>query len=147
MVAMKAKEFLNQLQHDEIVAAVREAEQKTSGEIRVFISRKPMTDPVVAARAEFVRLGMARTRERNGVLILVAPRTRQFAVIGDAGIHAHCGEDFWQQIAAEMSVHFRNSKFTAGIVHGIRKAGELLSQHFPRSPDDRNELSDAVERD
>jgi len=78
--ATDAAEFLNQLAHEDIVAAIRTAEQKTSGEIRVFISRKKIADPVAAAQAQFERLGMTRTRNRNGVLIYVAPAARKFAI-------------------------------------------------------------------
>ncbi len=144
---MKASEFLSQLRHDDIIAAIREAEQKTSGEIRVFISRKPVEDPVKVAQAHFLKLGMHKTRHRNGVLIFVAPRTHKFAVIGDAGVHTRCGDVFWRELADEMAGQFRKSDFTIGIVHGIRKAGELLAQHFPASPGDRNELSDDVAHD
>ncbi len=144
---MKAREFVNQLRHHEIVKAIREAEERTSGEIRVFISRQSIKDPVSAAQAHFLQLGMQKTRDHNGVLIFVAPRAHQFAVIGDAGVHARCGEDFWKQLAHEMSGHFRKSEFTTGIVHGVRKAGELLAQHFPKRPGDSNQLSDEVETD
>jgi uncharacterized membrane protein len=144
---MKPKDFLKQLQHDEIVAAIRDAEKKTSGEIRVFISHKKVAGPVETAQREFERLGMTKTRERNGVLIFVAPRSRSFAVIGDEAVHRKCGDTFWQELAAEMTGHFKRSDFTQGIVHGVRKAGELLAQHFPCGPDDRNELPDAVEHD
>lgn len=144
---MKPRDFLNQLEHDDIVAAIREAEQKTSGELRVFVSHKKTDDPVAAAQRAFVKLGMTKTREHNGVLIFVAPRAHQFAVIGDTAVHQRCGDDFWQQLAAEMSGHFRKSEFHAGLRHAIRKAGELLAQHFPPRSDDRNELSDDVAHD
>ena len=144
---MKAKDFLNQLQHDDIVAAIRDAEKKTSGEIRVFISHKKVEEPVAAAQSQFERLGMVKTRERNGVLIFIAPQSRAFAVIGDEAVHRKCGEVFWRELAAEMTGHFKRGEFTQGIVHAVHKAAELLAQHFPHSPDDRNELPDAVEHD
>lgn len=144
---MRAKDFLKQLRHDDIVAAIREAELRTSGEIRVFVSRKPIEDAVASAQAEFLRLGMNKTREHNGVLLFVAPRTHKFAVIGDAGVHAKCGDGFWQELAKAMTDHFRKSEFTPGIILGVRKAGELLAEHFPRRRDDRNELSDQVAHD
>ena len=129
---MHPKKFKNQLPHDTLVAAIREAEKKTSGQIRVLISHKSVADPVAAAQREFVRLGMAKSPERNGVLIFVTPCTRKFAVIGDAGIHAKCGNVFWQELAQAMIGYFRKSEFTEGIVHGVGKAGELLAKHFPR---------------
>src|SRR5579872_7184347 len=144
---MKARDFLSQLQHNDIVAAIGKAEKKTSGEIRVFISRKEPVDAVAAAQAQFTELGMQKTEEKNGVLIFVAPRVRKFAVIGDAGVHARCGKEFWEQVAAEMTGHFKKGEFTQGIQHGVHKAGELLAQHFPRKSDGPNQLPDEVEHD
>lgn len=144
---MKARDFLSRLHHDEVVSAIQEAEKKTSGEIRVFITRKPVEEPVEIAKRHFVDNGMEKTRERNGVLIFVAPRTQKFAVVGDTAIHVRCGEEFWRELTAEMGGHFRQSEFTQGLVHGVKKAGELLAKHFPRKPDDKNELPDTVIRD
>ena len=144
---MNAKEFLKQLRHDDIVAAIREAEQKTSGEIRVFISHKKIENPIGTAQAAFVNLGMTKTRERNGVLIFVAPRTRRFAVIGDEGVHQRCGDEFWQTLATEMSGHFKESQFNEGVIYAVRTAGALLAEHFPHRPDDANELPDSVAHD
>jgi uncharacterized membrane protein len=144
---MKAKQFIQQLREPEIVAAIQAAELKTSGELRVFISHKNIADPVVAAQKEFTRLGMTKTRDRNAVLIYLAPGTCKFAVIGDQGVHDRCGDGFWQELARAMTTHFRAGEFTPGIVHGITRAGELLAEHFPRRPDDRNELSNRVEHD
>jgi uncharacterized membrane protein len=129
---MHPKKLIKQLPHDTIVGAIREAEQKTSGEIRVLISHKSVEDPVAEAQKEFIRLGMANSPEKNGVLIFVAPRTHKFAVIGDAGVHAKCGDVFWRELAKAMTDYFRKSEFTEGIIHGVRKAGELLAEHFPR---------------
>jgi uncharacterized membrane protein len=144
---MKAKEFLNRLQHDKIVAAIQKAERTTSGEIRVFVTRREPEDPIAAAQHQFTHLEMEKTKERNGVLIFVAPRVRKFAVIGDAGVHAKCGDSFWKEVADEMTGHFKQEGFTEGIVHGITKAGELLARHFPRRPGDKNQLPDEIGED
>lgn len=129
---MHPKKLIKQLPHDAMVVAIRETEQKTSGQIRVLISHKSVDDPVAAAQKEFERLGMTKSPERNGVLIFVAPRSHKFAVIGDTGVHAKCGDEFWQKLAEAMTSYFRKSEFTEGIVHGVRKAGELLAEHFPK---------------
>ncbi|MGA2749823.1 MAG: TPM domain-containing protein [Verrucomicrobiota bacterium] len=144
---MKAREFLNQLQHDAIVKAIGEAEKHTGGEIRVFISRKEPADPVAAAQKTFEHLGMNKTKEQNGVLIFVAPRVRQFAIIGDTAVHARCGDEFWKEVAQEISIHFRKGDFTDGILHGVRRAGKLLAEHFPRHPGDKNRLPDDIAHD
>jgi len=144
---MKATDFLSQLQHDAIVKAIGEAESKMCGEIRVFISRKEPEDPVAAAGRAFHHLGMQKTPERNGVLIFVAPRVRKFAVIGDVAVHSRCGDPFWKEVADEMSGHFRKGEFTEGILHGVRRAGKLLAEHFPRHPGDKNTQPDDIAHD
>ncbi len=144
---MKPRKFIEHLRHEEIVAAIRDAEKKTSGEVRVFISHKETEDPVAAAQGHFLRMGMQNTRERNGVLIFVAPRSRRFAIVGDEGIHRRCGDPFWNELASEISGHFKEGHFSRGLLHAISKAGALLARHFPHPPDDKNELSDEVETD
>jgi uncharacterized membrane protein len=141
---MRTKEFLHKLEDDRIVRAIAAAEATTSGEIRVFIQRGEVADPVVAAREQFERLGMTRTRERNGILIFVAPRAQKFAVIGDQGVHEKCGDLFWQTLTLAMRTHFQAQNFTDAVVHAIQETGQLLAQHFPRRPDDRNELPNTV---
>ncbi len=137
------------IDHAAVVAAITAAEQKTSGEIRVVISKSKVADPVLAAQAEFNRLGMTATAARNGVLIFVAPASHNFAVIGDTGIHEKCGEAFWRLLAAELTVHFKRGDFTAGLVQGIEHAGKLLAENFPNQGNaDRNELpNDITETD
>lgn len=142
---MRTKTFVDQLEHDRIVRAIAAAEKKTSGEIRVYIKRGEIPDAVQAAREQFETLGMTATRERNGILIFVAPRSQKFAVLGDEGIHQRCGDAFWQQLVNAMQQHFRAENFTDAVVHAIDRAGELLAAEFPRQPDDRNELPNAVE--
>ena len=129
---MHPKTFAKHLQHDSIVAAIRDTEHQTSGEIRVSISHKHIDDALAAAQAEFLRLGMNKSKERNGVLIFVAPRAHKFAVVGDEAVHSKCGNTFWRQLADAMAGYFRQSEFTPGIIHGVQKAGELLAEHFPR---------------
>ena len=142
---MRTKDFLHKLQHDRIVRAIAAAEKKTSGEIRVFVQHGEIDDPVAAARKQFEQLGMTATRDRNAVLIFVAPRSQKFAVIGDEGIHRRCGDGYWAELIARMRINFQADNFTDAIVHGIAQTGDLLAEHFPRRPDDRNELPDAVE--
>ncbi len=130
---MRSRTFSKQLHHENIAAAIREAESKTSGQIRVLISPKHVDNPVATAQKEFVRLGLDKSAERNSVLILVAPRARKFAVVGDEAVHVKCGDEFWRQLAEAMTGYFRKGEFSEGIAHGIQKAGDLLAQYFPRN--------------
>lgn len=128
--------YMPKVDHGRVLAAITAAEAKTSGELRVLIARHKVSDPVAAAQGYFGRLGMAKSPHRNGVLIFLAPLSRGFAVIGDAGVHEKCGDVFWSELAAAMGERFRRGEFTEGLVHGIERAGELLAATFPRAPGD-----------
>lgn len=142
---MRTKEFLSKLEHERIVNAIREAESKTSGEIRIYVQRgKFETDPVIVAQNKFQRLGMYKTRERNAVLIFIAPRAHKFAVVGDKAVHEKCGEQFWQQVVDGMRVHFQNEKFSRALMEAINEVGKVLATHFPRKSEDANELPDEI---
>src|SRR5450432_2982296 len=96
-----------------VEAAVRAAEQRTSGEIRVALARFHFWGDVRrAAERAFRSLKMDRTRHRNGVLIYVAPRRREFAVVGDIGIHARVESTFWAELAGKLSVAFKADDLT-----------------------------------
>jgi uncharacterized membrane protein len=145
---MNPGSFLSRLDHDRVVAAIREAEDRSRGEIRVHVARKAVDDPQRAAATLFEKLGMAATAEMNGVLLFVAPASQRFAVVGDKGIHEKCGEGFWKDVAAAMEEDFRQGRFTDGIVKGVAKAGDALAAHFPRTGrPDVNELPDEVSED
>ena len=142
---MRTRDFLSRLEHERIVSAIREAESKTSGEIRVYIQRgKFETDPVMVAQKKFQRLGMYKTRERNAVLIFVAPRAHKFAIVGDQAIHEKCGEQFWQHIVDEMRAHFQNEKFSQALTEAINEVGKVLATHFPKTSENANELPDEI---
>jgi uncharacterized membrane protein len=142
---MRTKEFLSKVEHDRIVQAIREAESNTSGEILVFIQRGKLNgDPLVAAQKKFYQLGMHKTRDRNAVLIFVAPRAHKFAVFGDKAVHEKCGEQFWQRLVEGMRIHFQTEKFTDALVEGIKESGRLLAAHFPKTSANPNELPNAI---
>jgi uncharacterized membrane protein len=137
---MKTKAFFSQLDHDRMVASIVEAEKHTSGEIRVYVSHRKVRDVRHDAIHHFLKLGMHKTNHRNAVLIFVAPESQQYFIVGDEGVHAKCGDVFWEQVAGEMGEWFKKGKFTEGILHGIYTAGKLLAQHFPGN----NELPDTT---
>ena len=143
---MRTRDFLEKLQHERIVQAIAAAEAKTSGQIRVFVQRGELdSDAFQHAQRKFRKLGMEKTRERNAVLIFVAPRARKFAVIGDEGVHRKCGDDFWEQLVVTMREHFRNDNFQEALVEAIEQTGEVLAKHFPKEPGaSGNELPDDV---
>lgn len=129
---MRTRDFFSRLDHDKMVAAIVEAEKHTSGEIRVFVSHRKVSDVPRAAAHHFLKLEMHKTAHRNAVLIFVAPESQAFFIAGDEALHAKCGEEFWKQVAAEVSGFFKKQQFTEGILHAIHTIGKSLAQHFPR---------------
>lgn len=142
---MRTKKFIRELEHERITGAIKEVEAKTSGEIRVFIQRGTLEgDPLSSAQRKFHELSMQKTKERNAVLIFVAPRVQKFAVIGDEGIHQKSGEKFWQELVERMRRHFQNENFTEALVEAIEEAGKLLALNFPKTGGGPNELPDQI---
>jgi len=142
---MRTHNFIRQLEHDRIVDAIKKAEAKTSGQIRVFLQRGRFEeDALERAQKKFLQLGMEKTAERNAVLIFVAPRMQKFAVIGDEGVHAKCGEKFWEELVARMRQHFLREDFTEALLEAVEATGGLLAKYFPRTGPAPNELPDDI---
>lgn len=139
------KELFSEDEKLRVVQAIRHAERLTSGEIRLFVeSRCEYVDPMDRAREAFDALDMGNTRQRNGVLLYIALRDHQFAILGDQGIHEKVGNDFWQKEALLLRQYFSNSKIVEGIEVCVKEIGESLHQHFPYESGDNNELSDDI---
>lgn len=133
-------------ENSRIVETIRNAEQRTSGEIRIFIeSRCRYVDPLDRAAEIFWNLKMDQTVHRNSVLLYVATKDHQFAIFADQGIHSRLGDAFWQTEVNEMSRHFRSEHYLEAILLVIHDIGEALHQHFPYDPAlDKNELPDDI---
>ena len=141
---MKASEFFTKEQQEQIRDAIREAEDKTSGEIRVHIETKTSGNVLDRASWIFKRIGMHETAERNGVLFYLAVTNRKFAIIGDQGINSKIEKDFWNDIKVTVKKHFNEGRFTEGLIEGIGMTGTQLKVHFPFRKDDINELPDDI---
>ena len=147
-MVMTHRKLLQLIDSARIKEAIQKAERQTSGEIRVSVSRLFWGNVEKAAEKAFVRLGMTRTRERNGVFFFVVPSRRKFVVLGDQGIHAKVGQEFWRQVADRVSERFRERDFTGGLVKGIEEVGEQLAAHYPYDrASDVDELTNEVDFD
>jgi len=143
---MKRRTLMQIVDSESIKRAIQSAETRTSGEIRVSVSPFFWGNVEKVARRAFTRLGMTSTRERNGILFFVVPPRRRFAVIGDKGIHEKVGQEFWDRLAATLSVRFRAGKFTEGLVEAITECGDQLAAYFPYDRrTDVNELPDEID--
>jgi uncharacterized membrane protein len=142
----KKKEFFTPAEKAQLVEAIQKAEQRTSGEIRVFVENKcRFVNAIDRAQELFFRLGMDKTELRNATLVYVAVKDRQAAVFGDQGIHEKVGVQYWQDVVNKMLLYFRNDNLAEGICHGVSDLGEALVYYFPYDTDtDKNELPDDI---
>ncbi len=133
---------------DALVAAIRRAEAATSGEVRVHLDRRlpraARGDALARAREVFARLGMHRTRDRNGVLIYLAVDDRRLAVVGDEAMHARVGDAYWDGLRDALVGRLRAGRAGEALVAAVEDVGAVLRRHFPHRPDDKNELGDDV---
>ncbi|MDD5765927.1 MAG: TPM domain-containing protein [Candidatus Marinimicrobia bacterium] len=132
-----------------IATACSEAEKNTSGEIRVSVFSKTPTqfkdkDIMEIALDEFFRLGMDKTHDRTGILLLILLDRRKFQILGDEGIHTKIDQSVWDEVAESLSQDFKQHNYKTGVMNVVTKMGAILSEHFPRKNDDVNELTDEV---
>ncbi|MGH7675524.1 MAG: TPM domain-containing protein [Gemmatimonadales bacterium] len=133
-----------------IAGAVAQVEATTSAELRVHLERRvhrwpgQRADALRRARKVFTHLGMHLTAERHGVLIYLALEDHKLAVVGDEGIHRRVGDQYWEVVRDLMIARLREGRALDAVLFGVAEVGRVLAEHFPRRPDDRNELSDQV---
>ncbi len=142
----KVEDFLTKQEEQEIVEAIQIAEKETSGEIRIHIEKRTSIAHFDRALEVFHELKMDETELKNGVLIYLAVKDKQFVICGDKGINDVVEKTFWDSTKEVMASHFKNGNFKQGLIDGITKAGEQLQKHFPFHEDDTNELSNEISK-
>ncbi|APX99409.1 TLP18.3/Psb32/MOLO-1 phosphatase superfamily protein [Lacinutrix venerupis] len=138
--------FLTTIEEQEIVAAIREAEQQTSGEIRVHIENTCKGNIEDRALEVFSILKMQNTELHNAVLIYLAVNDKAFAIYGDRGINAVVADNFWDDTKNVIQNHLKKGNRKQALVDGILLAGKQLKEFFPISKNDRNELSNTISK-
>ena len=142
----KVEDFLTKAEEQEIVTAIGKAEKNTSGEIRVHIEKQTSMAPIERAVEVFHQLQMEQTQDRNGVIIYVAVKSKQFAIYGDKGINEKVPSDFWDKTKDTIISHFKKGNFKQGLIDGILNAGEQLQKYFPYDEGDTDELSNEISK-
>ncbi len=142
----KIEDFLSKEEEQEIVEAIRIAEQNTSGEIRVHLEKTSNGDVLNRAIEVFHHLKMNNTKEQNGVLIYIAVEDKAFAIYGDKGINDVVPDNFWDSTKDVMQSYFKRGNFKQGISEGVLKAGKQLKAYFPWQQDDIDELSNEISK-
>ncbi|MBZ0203593.1 MAG: TPM domain-containing protein [Ignavibacteria bacterium] len=135
----------------DIRSAVNDVESKTIGEILLsFRNKKTLLERLYSdhelAMKDFDTLGVARTKERTGILVFLIFEQRYFDIIADEGIYKKIPDDVWNEIESKLKEEFREKNYAAGIVALINRMGEILSHEFPVRADSANddELNDEI---
>lgn len=112
--------------------AIDAAERTTTAPIHVSIAPYFWGNVRRTAECAFRKRGLAKTRDRNGVLFFVVPSRREFAVIGDVDAHEALGQRNWDTIVAVVQKRCADRDATAGLVSGIEEISRALSARWPR---------------
>jgi uncharacterized membrane protein len=135
---------LSEDQQSEVLLAIKQAELKTSGEIRVHVESHCEGHPVDRAKVLFYQLGMDKTDLQNGILLYLAIKDRKYAIIGDKAIDAKVPLEFWETIRDEMRPILAKNEFSRALVLGVNRVGEALIESFPFQKGDINELTNDI---
>jgi uncharacterized membrane protein len=139
-----ASNFFSKEEKQQIEQAIRDAENQTSGEIRVHIEQYCKEDVLDHAAFVFETLEMHKTKQRNGVLFYLSIDDHKFAILGDAGINSLVPENFWDDIKEKVISKFKEGKYAEGLIIGILQAGEELKKDFPLLNQKDNELTNEI---
>ena len=146
--------FLTKNELDLIERAIIKAEGLTSAEIVVCIKTKSCVTPGSAspstigeavemeAKNKLRDLCVGKTRDKNGVVILISPEDRWVAVCGDKAVSDVIKN--WPKVTVKILTGIKKSKSAQGIIEAIEILGRRLKKHFPVKSDDQNEIPDRV---
>lgn len=130
-----------------IETAIESSERQHSGQIRFVVESgldpyslvKGML-PRVRALEVFSALGIWDTAQNNGVLIYLLLADHDVEIIADRGIDQFVTRQTWEAICHEMELLFALGKFEDGVLYGVDKIGQLLTNHFATHQTNDNEL-------
>ena len=132
-----------------IEQAIAESERQHGGEVRFAAEPALATSALLAGQTAreraievFSLLRLWDTSERNGVLIYLLLADRDIEIVADRGVNAKVASAEWEGICRTMEQGLKAGRNGEAVVAGIQRVSALLAHHFPRRPDDRNELPD-----
>jgi len=97
-----------------------------------------------AAVEQFTLRGLARKKDRTGILIFVSLAERYARIIADEGIARRVPQSEWQGGVDALAGHMRDGHIADGFVTAIDACGRVLETHFPRSETTQDELPDRI---
>ncbi|MBW1807901.1 MAG: TPM domain-containing protein [Deltaproteobacteria bacterium] len=109
---------------------------------RLFTSRRLMRNEVErAAYRAFFEHGLRDTQERTGILIYLSLFERMVTVSGDQAIAEKLSDRDWAEVRDLILKGIKEGNPGNGMVAGVERCGQILTEHFPIQPGDANELS------
>lgn len=138
------KKPLTAAQEERLIKAIQQAEQQTSGEIRVHFDTYKVDSALEKAQQIFAKLKMHETQLRNGILFYVNLKQKQFAVWGDEGINKNVPDNFWDEIKETAISNFKEDKIVEGLEKCVLMCGDQLKRYFPLGDNDKNELKNEI---
>ena len=111
-----------------LVEAIQQAEDHSTGEIRVHIDQNSDDNNAKIAFDVFKSLGMDKTKERNGVLFHVNFEQKYLTIIGDKGIHEKVHQKFWNDLHDKITSAFSQGQYFEGLRDAILETGLELKK-------------------
>ena len=110
-----------------------------------FISQREIDVEVEeAAITAFFRQGLYRTRDANGVLLIISIFEHKVWLLADKGIHAKVPDSDWKTLVDRITQGILSGQSVGAICDAIENIGELLQSHYPIRADDTNELNNLI---
>jgi len=94
--------------------------------------------------AAFTAHGLHHTKGETGILILASLFEHRVEVLADRGINEKVQPGTWEKIVATITTGLKSNDGCAAFCAAIDECGKILARHFPRSPDDRDELKNKL---
>jgi putative membrane protein len=119
--------------------------ERMDGLKKLFVGRKRKEEAVrLRAERTFFEKGLYKTKKNTGVLFFLSLLERKVWVLADKGIYEKMDQETLNKYAIGVSKGIREGQACDALCQAIQEIGELLSSHFPITPDDTDELSNAV---
>jgi putative membrane protein len=112
---------------------------------RLLVAKSRIAEAVhTLALASFTEHGLHYTRDHTGILILVSLLEHRVEVLADRGINAKVEAGTWHEIVTIITNGLKSKQAADAFCRAIARCGEILAAHFPRQPDDKDELPDRL---
>ena len=112
---------------------------------RQLISQDRIAEAVhLRSLAAFTAQGLHYTKAHTGILILASLMEHRVEVLADKGINEKVGAGTWNEVVQTLTVGLKSGNACDAYCKAIERCGEILAQHVPRSPDDKDELSNRL---